>query len=228
VDVHELTAAYALDALDDEERESYEGHLAHCERCREELAGLTEAAGALAWGVDSPAPPARLRARILEAAAAERENVVPLRPRRYWRELSAVAACAAVGLGIWAAALSSSLDSERAASARAEHAVAIVSDPASRKSELRGGTGMVAVDRAGNGVLIVNRLASAPSDRTYEAWVIPAGGAPQRAGLFRGGGSMTMVELDRKVPKGAVVAATVERSGGVDEPTQTPIFSAQT
>ena len=37
--IHDLTAAYALDALDAEEQELYEGHLATCERCREELAG---------------------------------------------------------------------------------------------------------------------------------------------------------------------------------------------
>jgi len=228
VDVHELTAAYALDALDAEERDTYEEHLAHCERCRGELAHLSEAATALAWTVESPAPPDRLRARILDAAAAERENVVPLRPRRPWREIAAVAACVAVGLGIWAGTLSHSLSNERDANARVEHAVAIVSDPSSRKSELEGGNGMVAVDRAGNGVLIVQRLPNAPAGHTYEAWVIPHGGKPVKAGLFRGGGSMTMVQLGEKVPKGAVVAATVERSGGADQPTQTPLFTAQT
>jgi hypothetical protein len=39
---------------------------------------------------------------------------------------------------------------------------------------------------------------------------------------------MTMVPLAENVPRGALVAATVERSGGVDKPTQTPVFSAQT
>jgi anti-sigma-K factor RskA len=228
VDVHELTAAYALDALDEEERGTYEAHLAHCDRCRGELADLSEATTALAWGAESPAPPERLRARILDAAAAERENVVPLRPRRLWRGVAAVAACVAVGLGVWAATLSNSLDNERAASARAEQAVAIVADPSSRKAELRGGNGMVAVDRTGRAVLIVDRLPSAPADHTYEAWVIPPGGAPRKAGLFHGGGSMTMVPLAETVPKGAVVAATVEQSGGVDKPTQTPVFTAQT
>jgi anti-sigma-K factor RskA len=228
VDVHELTAAYALDALDAEERDTYEAHLAHCERCRGELAHMSETAAALAWGVESPAPPDRLRERILEAATAERENVMPLRPRRPWREIAAVAACIAVGLGIWAGTLSHSLGNERAASARAEQAVAIVSDPSSRKSELKGGNGMVAVDRSGRGVLIVHSLAKAPAGHTYEAWVIPQGGAPLRAGLFRGGGSMTMVPLGEKVPKGAVVAATVEKRGGADQPTQTPFFTAQT
>jgi hypothetical protein len=50
---------------------------------------------------------------------------------------------------------------------------------------------------------------------------------PQKAGLFAGGESTTLVPL-ANVPKGAVVAATVERAGGVDQPTQTPIVSAQT
>jgi hypothetical protein len=34
--------------------------------------------------------------------------------------------------------------------------------------------------------------------------------------------------LDEAVPAGAVVAATMERRGGVDAPTETPLFSAQT
>jgi anti-sigma-K factor RskA len=228
VDVHELTPAYALDALDAEERETYETHLAQCERCREELATMSETAAALAFGVRSPAPPARLRSRILDAAAAERENVVPLRGRRPWREIAAVAACAAIGLGIWAGTLSHSLDRERSASARVEQAAHVLADPASHTVELTGGTGMVAVDPMGHGVLVVNRLAATPSDRTYEAWVIPPGGTPKKAGLFRGGGSMTMVPLEESVPTGSVVAATIEPSGGVDKPTQTPVFTAQT
>src|SRR5581483_11917789 len=107
MDVHELTAAYALDALDADEAEAYEAHLAQCESCRVELAELSETAAALAFGVDSPAPPGRLRGAILDAAAAERANVVSL-PHRAWgfrvaAAAAAVAACAAVGLGVWGA-----------------------------------------------------------------------------------------------------------------------------
>ena len=39
---NELTAAYALDALDAHEREDYEAHLAQCESCRAELAGYKQ------------------------------------------------------------------------------------------------------------------------------------------------------------------------------------------
>src|ERR1700704_878074 len=133
MDLHDLTAAYALDALDAGERETYESHLAQCGRCREELASLGETATALAFGVRSPAPPERLRGQILAAAAAERENVVSLPLRRPWlvratATAASVAACAAVGLGVWASTLSDSLDHARATGARAELTAQVLAD----------------------------------------------------------------------------------------------------
>jgi anti-sigma factor RsiW len=231
MDAHDLTAAYALDALDADDREAYEAHLGQCEDCRAELATLGEAATALAWAVASPAPPQQLRDRILGAAAAERQNVVPFPGPRQWlfratAAAAAVAACVAIGLGVWAGSLSHSLSSERSAHASAARATEILADPASRKVELQGGNGMVAVDPAGRGVLVVRRLPAAPAGKTYEAWVI-TGGKAKRAGLFHGGDSPTMLTLDETVPRGSVVAATMERQGGVDKPTETPIFSAQ-
>ena len=49
MDVHDLTAAYALDALEPAEAEAYEAHLGQCEECRAQLAELNEAATALAF-----------------------------------------------------------------------------------------------------------------------------------------------------------------------------------
>ena len=118
--LHDLTAAYALNALDAEDVRRYEAHLARCERCQSELAELSESAGALAYAAEAPLPSAELRARILDRARAERPNVVPLRPR-WLRPLiaaAAVAACAAIGLGLWAVSLSGKLDRREAALAR--------------------------------------------------------------------------------------------------------------
>lgn len=232
MDLHELTAAYALDALDAHETREYEAHLSQCERCRDELSTLSESATALAWAVDSPIPPAALRDRILDAAAAERANVVPLPVRRPWvvratSTLAAVAACTAVGLGIWATALSDSVARERTAHAADARAVEILSDPGSRRIPLDGSGGVLAVDPTGQGVLVVDRLPRAPSGKTYEAWVIPPGGDPKPAGLFRGGDRTTVVHLQRSVPRGSMIAATVERAGGVDAPTQTPVLRAR-
>ena len=52
-------------------------------------------------------------------------------------------------------------------------------------------------------------------------------GTAHRAGTFDGGSPMSMLKLGMQVPRGAVIAATVERDGGVDSPTQKPFVSAQ-
>ena len=54
-DSHSLVAAYALDSLDEGEERDFEAHLADCERCRDDLAGLREAAAMLAYGADPDA-----------------------------------------------------------------------------------------------------------------------------------------------------------------------------
>ena len=87
---------------------------------------------------------------------------------------------------------------------------------------------MLTIGPSRTATLHVSGLSAAPSGKTYEAWVIPAGQAPRPAGLFAGGGSTT-VRLRGTVPKGAVVAVTVERAGGSRSgPTTKPIFSART
>jgi anti-sigma factor RsiW len=229
MDTHDLTAAYALHALDDVEREQFEQHLAQCERCREELAQLGGAAGALAFAVESPVPPAALRSRILETARAERPNVVLLRPRwtRATRAIAALAAVAAIGFGIWAASLSRSLDRERSALEQAKRGIAVASDPSAARVRV-GGTarGTLFVSRTGDAALVVSPLERAPSGRTYEAWVIQ-NGKPLRAGTFAGGGN-TVVGLEREVPTGALVAVTLERKPGVDAPTGAILLRSQT
>ena len=223
--IHELTAAYALDALDEREEREYEAHLARCPSCREELASFTETATSLAYGVESPAPPPDLRDRIIERARAERPNVVPLRPawRSWTAAAAAVAACAAIGLGIWAATLSRSLDRERSAREQQASLLSIVSDPAARRFALSGSHGTLVVSRTGAGALLVSNLRPAPSGKTYEAWVIQ-GKTPRRAGTF---GQAKPFKLTRPVPQGAVVAVTLERHGGVDAPTTKPLTAAQ-
>jgi predicted anti-sigma-YlaC factor YlaD len=217
--MHDLNAAYALDALDAEESREYEEHLATCERCREQLAQLGGAAGALAFAVESPAPPAELRTRILEGARAERPNVVPLRAR--WtvatRAIAAVAAVAAIGFGIWAVSLSRSLDRERSALEQAKRGIAVASDPSATRTRLQGtAQGTLFVSRTGDAALVVSPLKRAPTGRTYEAWVIQDG-KPLPAGTFSGGGN-TVVGLERRVPSGALVAVTLERTPGAETP----------
>jgi anti-sigma-K factor RskA len=121
--------------------------------------------------------------------------------------VAAVAACAAIGLGVWTAILNNQLD------ARPEVAA------------LEGTNGSLIVSSAGEGTLVVDELAAAPAGKTYEAWVIEDGN-PLPAGTFSGGGRVAFA-LTREVPDGAVVAVTVERAGGVRKPTTTPLFASE-
>ena len=223
--LHDLTPAYALDALSDDEVRAYEDHLARCPRCQEELAEFSQTATALAYGVEAPAPSEALRGRILEQARSERSNVVPFRSRRtvaVTRGLAAVAACAAVGFGIWAVSLSRALDRERTARQSID---AIVSDPHAKRVSLNGAQGSLIVSSTGSAALAISHLPAPPAGKTYEAWV-DRGGRPQPAGLFSGG-SPAIVRLRRPVPAGATVAVTLERGGGVTSPQGTPIVTGQ-
>jgi anti-sigma-K factor RskA len=230
-EIHELSAAYALDALDTDEREAFSRHLAQCAECREAVAAFQDVAADLAYDADAPPPPPALRDRILAEARSDGASVVAL-PRRRWALPLAAAAAVAAGvaalaLSFWAADLSQELDDQRAAAHLSEEAVAVLADPDTRRIALEGADGVLVLDEeAGTGWLVVRGLESAPEAMTYEAWVIEDGEALP-AGLFRGGGVSTVVELTRPVPAGAVVAVTVEQSGGVEAPTQDPIFVSE-
>lgn len=217
-DLHELSALYALDALDGEDRARFEEHLDDCERCRGELAGLQGAAGALAFAVAGPAPPAELRSRIVDAARAEGQNVVPLRPRRSLAlsvaaAVAVAATAAAVAFGLWAASLDHTLSGERTA-------VSILGDPQARHIPLSNVRGVLVVAPSGKAALAAD-LPAPPHGKVYEAWVINANVA-QRAGTFTG----KRVTLTTPVPAGATVAVTLEHAGGVDQPTTEPLLSA--
>lgn len=217
-DLHELTAGYALDALEPPERARYEEHLGSCERCREELQGFWSVSGALAHAAAGPPPPAGLRDRILEQARAERTNVVPLQPRRGVAVVSSAAALAAVaviGVGIWAASLARDLDD-----ARGE--LAVLADPNARTIDSAGGEASLVVTPSGEAALVVRKLAPAPAGKDYEIWVFESGVA-RRAGLFEEPG---VAILTRPVQPGQLVAVTVEADGGVDAPTGAPLFTA--
>jgi anti-sigma factor RsiW len=69
-DLHALSGAYALDAVSDVERKRFEHHLAGCPSCQREVSELLEAAGRFGVAV-SARPPDGMRARVLEAVAAD-------------------------------------------------------------------------------------------------------------------------------------------------------------
>jgi anti-sigma factor RsiW len=196
LDIHEQAAAYALDALDPEDRWTYERHLDTCDRCREEVATLRDIAGELAFTAEGPEPPPELRDRILDAARAEPRTATVIPMRRPWvlpaTAVAAVAAaCAAIGLGLWANSLR---------------------DQSARVVAMDGGGSLIV---AGDDATIVACVEDPPAGKTYAAWVIEDG-TPRPAGLFAGG--CRSVPLERPVSEGATVAVTLEDEPGAEAP----------
>jgi anti-sigma-K factor RskA len=70
-DLHALSGAYALDAVDDIERAAFVRHLAECEACAAEVGEFREVAARLG-DVDEEPPPA-LRANVLAAIGQTRQ-----------------------------------------------------------------------------------------------------------------------------------------------------------
>jgi anti-sigma-K factor RskA len=221
--VHELTAAYALDALDEDERRAYEEHLPGCARCREELADLSQTAALLAHGTPAATPPAELRERILAGARRNGATVIPFprRPRLALSVAAAVAAAAAaiaIAIGVQWASVSDDLDEARSA-------VDVLGDPAARSVPLEGARGRVVINPEREAALVVEGVRPAPQGKSYELWVI-RDGTPRRAGLFEGDDEGDVVVLEEPVDEDATVAVTLERDGGVDKPTSRILFSA--
>lgn len=88
---HDDVGAYVLDALPDDDRRRFEGHLASCRSCQEAVATLTPVVATLyrldepstrdgEEGADPPAADAELRARILGLVAAEGPRSVTAAP----------------------------------------------------------------------------------------------------------------------------------------------------
>jgi anti-sigma-K factor RskA len=212
---HDLAAPYALDALDDDERRTFERHLRGCARCQAEVVELQEAAAALAVTGGAVTPPPELRERILHEARRG-GDVVPLR-RRTLPVVASLAAAAAVVVVALGVALSHRDSSGRAADdLRAARAVAAT--PGARRLAVANAT--LYVTRDGRAALIA-RLPEPADEKVYEAWVI-ADGVPRAAGTFRG----RAIVLTRAVRGDAVVAVTVEPAGGVDAPTGPTVVRA--
>ncbi|MEO5634788.1 anti-sigma factor [Gaiella sp.] len=229
-ELHELSAGYALDALESEERDAFERHLSGCAQCQEDVASFWEVAGALAVVADGSSPSPELRNRILADARAETQTVVSLDSRRrvfpVLAAVSAAAAAVVIGLGIYATSLNRDLDSTRSALTAQENAAAVLADPTATSVALQSGNGRLVVAGGGSAVLVLDNLPAAPTGKTYQAWIVDDQ-TPISAGTFEATDDRAIVPIPQAVPAGAVVAVTVEEAGGSISPTLPPLAASE-
>lgn len=222
----DLLAAFALDALLDDEREAVLTHVAACASCQEKVARYREVSEVLPLAEPPESPSPQLRDRILQRAAQTpqpnprpRPATLLPRPRRraFWQSnpvawlVAAAMFAVSLGMGAWNYALQQQVQALRQANSAATISLAATPNAPSARGQLVVGT-------PGQSVLVVGALPPPASGQVYEAWVIGPGG-PLPAGTFTttpdGHGALV---LSRPPRSGQVVAVTNEPAPGGEKP----------
>jgi anti-sigma-K factor RskA len=249
-EAEELLGAYALDALPEGDASRLREHLRSCRKHDTALAELRSTASRLAATADAVAPPAALRARVLDAVARtpqdaaavpvatrlpsarpvqrrEREGaatVVPF-PRRVqwaWAAVAAVLVAAVVGVGAWNVVLQrGSGDNVGALATRATSISTL------KASGATGGGVVIYYAHDKKAVVVTEGVAQLDTSRqAYQMWAITDGHATS-LGLMPSpvnGSTLAVVPFDAS--KEQQIAVSIEPPGGSAQPTTSPVFVA--
>jgi len=226
-ELQQLLGAYALDAVDNEERAALEAHLEGCPRCTWEVASHREVAAALAHA-GSPAPEGlwdRIAGSLMEAPPALDLTRLSPPPKRRHRArgpvVVIVAAAAAVTalLGFEVVRQEQRVDRITAAMKKRgleQAAASANADARAQRVTLRsddGGTYVqAAVQRGGPSYLVSHNLPALPDGRTYQLWglvgarSVSLGVLGQRPGVatFNVSGEVTTVAITEEENGGSV------------------------
>lgn len=216
-DIHALSGAYVVDALDDHERALFERHLAECGDCTLEVASLREAAATLA-DVPATAPPASLRASVLSGISTVRPlppQVAESSPRRGWAPLLLAAAVAVVfGTGV---VVAQPWEDSPNGVTLADRVIA-AADATKSTVKIDGATATVYRSASlGRAALVTDDLPDAPDGKVYELW-LQKRGVMVPAGLLEDGGDQEFL-LVGDAADASAVGMTLEPDGGSSEPT---------
>jgi anti-sigma-K factor RskA len=252
-ELHSLAGAYALNALDGDERDRFERHLHGCRACADEVRGFTATVTAMGMAAAGEPPPG-LKNRVLAATAVTRQlppvageghsaraarsagapreaapRRSPLAQRSPWVPRVAVGVgaaglAAAAALSVVTISTQHQLDSAQASNAAIAAVLSAPDAQITSGATSAGGTAtVVASVRQGTMVFTSSGLADLPPQKVYELWFLGPGNA-RRAGLVPPTtGDTTAPVLAAGLKPGDKVGVTVEPAGGSNAPTTTPI-----
>ena len=234
-------ALLALQALQGDERVTFEKHLEGCSSCRSELERLRGDMALLALSASGPAPPLRSRERLLKAIAKEpRAQKIGAARRSSWTLLPWLAAAALllVAAFFWqqsdrlaqrVARLQDESAQQQTQLERAREVVSTLTSTDALRVTLVAAQAppqpqgkAIYVRERSSLIFLASNMPALPPQRSYELWLIPTNGAPIPAGMFKpdARGSATVVEPP--LPGGVeakAFAITVEPEQGSSAPT---------
>jgi anti-sigma-K factor RskA len=230
-----LAGAYALDALDDDEREVFEQHLQSCAECAQEVRGLRETAAELSH-LNEVSPPPSLRTAVLGAVAqsrplpplvdsAGRGNVRQLRRSRsqtLWQGVAAACALIAIAVSAWGYS-----EHRQVTSARSSVVQSLLAAPDVRATTtaMKQGQGTLIYSRSEHRLVLIGRgMPVLPANQTYQLWMMTETGEPISGGLFRPDQAGN-VEVPASGNLDAVdrMGVSVEPAGGSAQPTPSTV-----
>ncbi len=238
-DLHSLTGAYALDALEGgAESERFARHLDRCSSCASEVRGFREVATELAFAATATPPPG-LRDQVLAAAARTRqlppEASSHARPRRAaarvpwvpW--LSGVVATAAVVIAVLFGFSQAHTEQELNQARAQNQAIALVlSSPRVKllsQATTEGGVATVVLAADTHRLVVTTSgLPALPAGKVYQLWLIGQQKIVSAGLLPSATSGQTAPVMASGVVSGDKLGLTVEPAPGSPQPTTTPIL----
>jgi hypothetical protein len=237
-DLHSLSGAYALDALDSPaERERFARHLSRCPSCANEVRGLREVATALAFAATAEAP-ADMRGQVLAAAARTRQLPPEVRSHRLHARppralpwvpwLSGAVALASIAVAVFFG-LSQSRTQDELNQARAQNQALSVVLSAPKVQVLSqvstsGGTAIVVLAAERHELAVVTTgLPALPAGKVYQLWLIGKAKITSAGLLPTAKSGQTPAILATGLVKGDALGLTVEPAPGSAQPSTKPI-----
>ncbi|MDX6663729.1 MAG: hypothetical protein QOG09_1831 [Solirubrobacterales bacterium] len=218
-DWSEQIAGYALGALEADQAQAVERHLAECERCERDLRWLQPAVDLIPASVDQQKAPKRVRGRVMSEVRAEARR--ERGPSRWaWLSVRPSAALAGALAGMLLAAVVAGYLVRGPGGQRAS-TVAVRAVP----GELHG-TQVSLVRRGDSAVLVARGLPARPGGQVYEAW-LRRGSAIEPSSVFvpdRNG--VATVAISGHVRGADELMVTREPRGGSAAPGSAPILRA--
>ena len=241
-DIQELLGAFALDAVDDDERELIEAHLTDCPRCRAEVEGFRETAALLAHrGERAPEGVWDRIAQALDEAppAFDLARIAKTAPRsislRVAAATMAVAAAVSLFLGValgqndnrrldWLEDFAADMEKGVVKNA----AFAALTNPQAEQVQLTSTDGkpMAKVARLpdGTGYLVPIDLGPPPAGRVYQLWAVRSD-AKISLGVLGGTPGVAAFRMTGPV---VAFAVTEENAGGVGITENQPLMVGYT
>jgi anti-sigma-K factor RskA len=241
----DLIPAYALGALDADEREAFEALLANDAEAQKLLAEYQALSDTLVLVTPAQPAPSHLQNDLRKRLAAQRKTEQPQitaltppevkAPRRN-RTAAGLVALAAMLVAVVAVAWFLTRDQTlspqelyaRLSAQEGAISVAVVPDAA---QEQISGT-LIAAPDGSEAVIMVNNLPALSPDQTFQLWLISDQSSIQSGGLFQAAqteaATYIVLPLESPLQDYSAFAVSIEPEGGSpfeDQPTTTPIFA---